>query len=75
MRIGSEWDGFTVHVGSLHDAGDHVVMQGRYTGTFKPSGKSLDAQACHVLRFRDGKLSSFQQYADTAQLQAVMTTG
>ena len=72
MRIGSEWEGFTVTVVKLHDAGEYVVMEGRYTGTFKPSGKSLDAQACHVLRFRDGKLLSFQQYVDTAQLQTVM---
>lgn len=74
MRIGSEWEGFTVNVRTLHDAGEHVVMEGRYTGTYKPSGKSVDAQVCHVLRFRDGKLSSFQQYVDTGQFQVVMAT-
>ena len=73
-RIGSEWDGFTVSVRTLHDAGEYVVVEGRYTGTYKPSGKSIDAQMCHVLRFRDGKLSSFQQYVDTGQLQAAMVT-
>lgn len=72
MRIGSEWNGFTITVRELHDAGEHVVMEGRYTGTYQPSGRSIDAQACHVLRFRDGKLSSFQQYVDTAQMQTVM---
>jgi len=72
MRIGSEWEGFTVTVRTLHDAGDHVVMEGRYTGLYKPSGKTVDAQMCHVLRFRSGKLVSFQQYVDTAQLQKVM---
>lgn len=72
MRIGSEWEGFTVTVRTLHDAGEYVVMEGRYTGTYKPSNQSIDAQVCHVLRFRDGKLLSFQQYVDTAQLQAVM---
>jgi ketosteroid isomerase-like protein len=74
MRIGAEWEGFKVTVQALHDAGEHVVMEGRYTGTYKPSGKSLDAQMCHVLRFRAGKLVSFQQYLDTGQLQAVMTS-
>jgi ketosteroid isomerase-like protein len=72
--LGSDWEGFAVTVRTLHDAGDHIVMEGRYTGKYKPSGKSLDAQMCHVLRFQDGKLSSFQQYVDTAQLQAVMAT-
>ena len=74
MRLGSEWEGFSVSVGTLHDAGEYVVMEGRYTGLYKPSGKSLDAQMCHVLRFRGGKLLSFQQYVDTAQLQSVMAT-
>ena len=73
-RIGAEWEGFTVTVLTLHDAGDFVVMEGRYTGTYKPTNKSVDAQVCHVLRFRAGRLASFQQYVDTAQLQAVIAT-
>jgi ketosteroid isomerase-like protein len=44
-------------------------MEGRYAGTYKSSGRSVDAQVCHVLRFRDGRLASFQQYVDTAQMQ------
>ena len=72
MRIGAEWEGFTINVGTIHDAGEHVVMEGRNTGVYEPSGKSLDAQVCHVLRFRDGKLLSFQQYVDTGQLQTVI---
>ena len=72
MRIGAEWDGFTVNVLALHDAGEFVVMEGRYAGTYTPSSRRVDAQVCHVLRFRDDKLFSFQQYVDTAQLQTVM---
>ena len=71
-RIGRGWDSFTVQPKSFHDAGDTVVMEGRYTGTYKATGKSLDAQVCHVLKFRDGKLTSFQQFANTAHLQDVM---
>lgn len=74
MLLGSDWERFAVNVVALHDAGEYVVMEGRYTGTYKRSGKPLDAQVCHVLRFRDKKLSSFQQYVDTAQLQTVMAT-
>jgi ketosteroid isomerase-like protein len=74
LRLGSEWEGFTVTVRTLHDAGDHVVMEGRYTGRYKPSDRRIDAQVCHVLSFRDGKLSSFQQYVDTGQLQTAMAT-
>ena len=74
MRIGAEWDGFTVTIRTLHDAGEYVVAEGRYTGTYKPSGRKLDSQLCHVLRFKDGKLVGFQQYLNTAQLQWVIPT-
>lgn len=72
MRLGSEWEGFTVTVRTLHDAGETIVTEGRYTGLYKPSGNRVDAQMCHVLRFRGGKLLSFQQYVDTGQLQKAM---
>jgi ketosteroid isomerase-like protein len=72
VRLGGEWDGFTVTPRQFHDAGDTVVVEGRYTGTFTATGKQLDAQVCHVWRLRGGKVTSFQQYVDTAQLRAVM---
>jgi ketosteroid isomerase-like protein len=35
------------------------------------SDKHPAQQVCHVLKFRDGKVTSFQQFVDTAQLQDV----
>ena len=55
MKLGTEWDGFTVHPMEFHDAGSVVVVEGRYTGTYKETGKSLDTKICHLLTFRDGK--------------------
>jgi hypothetical protein len=73
VKIGADFDGtFVVHPKDFYDAGDTVVVEGRYTGTFKATGKSLDAQMCHVFKIRDGKLTSFQQFVDTAQMQEVM---
>jgi len=74
MRLGSEWDGFTVTPNELYDAGDTVVAECRVTGVHKATGKSIDAQACHVWKFSDGKVTSFQGYADTAQMQEAMGT-
>lgn len=74
MRLGSEWDGFTVAPREFHDAGDTVVVECRYTGVHKATGKSIHAQACHVWKLRDGKATSFQQYVDTAQMQEAMGT-
>lgn len=72
MRLGGEWDGFTVHPRLFHDASESVIVEGRYTGTFKSTGKKMDAQFCHVFEIKDGKLMRFQQYIDTAKIQDVM---
>jgi ketosteroid isomerase-like protein len=74
VKLASEWDGFTVHPKQFHDAGDTVIVECRYTGTYKPTGNNLDAQVCHMWRLRDGKVTSFQQYVDTAQLQSVVNS-
>jgi uncharacterized protein len=74
MRLAAEWERFTVTPKKFHDAGDTVVVEGRYTGTFKGTGKALDAQVCHVWGIRGGKIASFQQFVDTAQLHEVMGT-
>jgi uncharacterized protein len=72
MNLDAEWDGFTVSPVEFHDAGDTVVVECRYSGVHNTTGKTLDAQACHVWKLSDGKVTSFQQYVDTAQLQDVM---
>ena len=72
MRLGGEWDGFSVHPKTFYGAGDSVVVEARYTGTYKATGKSMDAQVCHVWDVKDGKVTRFQQYMDTAKLLDVM---
>jgi ketosteroid isomerase-like protein len=72
MRLGGEWEGFSVHPKTFYGAGDSVVVEARYTGTYKATGKSMDAQVCHVWDVKDGKVTRFQQYMDTAKLLNVM---
>ena len=72
MKLGTEWDGFTVRPKSFHGAGDSVIVEARYGGTYKATGKSMDAQVCHVWDVKDGKVTRFQQYMDTAKLQDAM---
>ena len=70
--LGSAWDGFSVHPNSFHDAGHSVIVEARYSGKYKATGKSMDTQVCHVWDVKDGKVTRFQQYVDTAKLQDVM---
>ena len=71
-RLGTEWEGFAAIPDEYLDAGDAVVVLGRYHGTFKATGRALDAQLVHVWRVEDGKAVAFQQYTDTLQSAQVM---
>ena len=72
MKLGADWEYFKVLPSRFYDAGDTVVVELRYDAKHKETGKHLDAQVCHLLDFRDAKLTRFQQYVDTAQLQDAM---
>jgi ketosteroid isomerase-like protein len=67
MRLGSEWEGFTVTPEEWLDAGNHVVVLGSYTGSHRGTGKEVRAQFAHVWGVRGGRVLRFQQYTDTKQ--------
>lgn len=72
-RLGADWDGFEAVPETFLDAGDTVVVLGRYRGTCRATHRFLDAQMAHVWTLADGKATAFQQYTDT--LQAAVVTG
>ena len=63
--MGSETEGFVIVPEAFHDAGDVVVVQGRYTGTNVNTRKAFNLQLCHVYRFRNGLITRMDQYTDT----------
>lgn len=69
---GPEWQGWTIGVEQTVEAPDAVIVEGRYTGVYKPTGRRMDVQVCHVWRFRGERIASFHQYVDTAALRRVM---
>ena len=71
-RLLSAIDNFTVAPSTFIDGGDYVVVLGRYGGTMKNGGATLDSPFCHVFQFRGGKVVKFQQYTDTAQWARLM---
>jgi ketosteroid isomerase-like protein len=71
-RVLATVDHFTVVPSTFIDGGDHIVVLGRYGGTMKNGGATLDSQFCHVYRFHGDKAVMFQQYTDTAQWARLM---
>jgi ketosteroid isomerase-like protein len=74
MKLATDWNGFAVHPKSFYGAGDSVIVEARYSGRYNATGKSIDAQVCHIWDVKDGRVTRFQQYTDTAQMQDVMGT-
>ena len=72
-RLMGAIDNFTVTPETFVDGGDHIMVLGRYRGTMKNGGATLDSPFCHVHRFHGDKAVMFQQYTDTAQWTRLMT--
>ncbi len=68
MRIGTDWDNFSIRVDELIDAGEKVIMLGYYSGAHKSTGKQMLTQVAHIWTLAGSKLVKFQQYTDTKQL-------
>ncbi|KPP93186.1 nuclear transport factor 2 family protein [Erythrobacter sp. HL-111] len=73
-RTVEDFEGFAVQMDDIVDGGDRVVAMGRYTGTWKSTGKPLDVQAAHVWTIENGKVVRFQQYIDTLGTARAMGT-
>ena len=65
------WDGFTAGPDEFLDAGDQVVVVGRYRATAKETGKQLDVPFVHIWTLDGTKAIQFRQYLDTAGWVAV----
>jgi uncharacterized protein len=46
--------------------GDKVVSLGHYRWRVKTTGREFSSDFAHVFTIRDGKITSFQEYTDTA---------
>jgi hypothetical protein len=60
------WEEFSADPEEFLDAGNEVVVLGRYRGRAKGTGRVLDVPFVHVWTLRDGKAVRFRQFLDTA---------
>lgn len=64
--LGTQWENFSAVNDSLVAQGDTVVSIGVYRGTFKATGKQVEAPYATVWTVKDGKVTSLHQHTDTA---------
>ena len=72
MRLGTEWNGFAAVPHEFVDGGDTIVALGKYSGTYKATNNSFQADFAHVWKLRDGKAVRFVQYVDTLLVQRAL---
>ena len=72
FRIGAEWDGYDALPDAFIDGGDTVAVTGLYQGTYKATGKFMQARFVHVWTFQDGRAVKFEQFTDTLKVREAM---
>lgn len=62
----SWWETFSAPPDEFLDAGDTVVVLGRYRGVARGTGRVLDVPFVHVWTLEAGRCTRFRQFLDTA---------
>jgi uncharacterized protein len=71
--LGAQWDGYRFELERLVDAGESIVGIGSYRGTFRATGKPMQARVAHVWQLQDGRIVAFEQFTDTLLVRAAMS--
>jgi ketosteroid isomerase-like protein len=72
-KFRTDWSAWQAPVHQYLDAGDTIIALGEYRGTHKQTNKPMTAAFAHVYDVKDGRITRFRQYTDTAQIRAAMT--
>ena len=65
MALGAAWENFGFALESLIDGNEAIVGIGSYSGTFRATGKPMQARVVHVWRLEGGQVVKFEQFTDT----------
>jgi uncharacterized protein len=72
--IGASADFEAFEATEFLDAGNRVVVLGRERTRPKTTGRVYDADWCHVWTVKDGKITVFREYTDTAAVNGAFLT-
>jgi len=65
-RVGSDWEYWNLTDLKYNDmANNKVLVTGRYQAKYKNNGAIINLQMAHFWGLKDGKITNFQQFADT----------
>ncbi len=68
IRLATEWENYRAVPENFYDAGDTIIVTGRYLGTYKKSKGVMNAVFAHIWTFKDGKIVKYVQNVDTKKV-------
>ncbi|AJQ57644.1 ketosteroid isomerase [Bacillus thuringiensis] len=73
-RLGTEWDNYSAKDEIYTFNNNTVIVYGKYSGTYKATGKSFVADFCHLYKFDENdKVKKFIQIVDSATVNEVLS--
>jgi uncharacterized protein len=71
--LGAQWNGYRFVLERLIDGGENVIGIGTYHGTFRATGKTMQARVAHVWRLQGARVIAFEQFTDTLLVRSAMS--
>jgi pimeloyl-ACP methyl ester carboxylesterase/ketosteroid isomerase-like protein len=71
-RLVADWNDFKATPKDFLVEGSNIVSFGTYTGIYKKTGKPMSSDFAHLWTVKDGKLTRFLMYTDTAKILEAM---
>ena len=71
--LGRDWTNYRFELQSLVDGGERIVADGAYHGTYRATGKELQARVAHIWKLQNGTIVAFEQFTDTLLVHRAMT--
>ncbi|MGG0123569.1 nuclear transport factor 2 family protein [Bacillus paranthracis] len=66
-QLGSEWDDYKARVNTYHEVSEKgvIIAEGIYSGVYKKTGKSFEAEFVHIWQLENRKIIKFKQCVDS----------
>jgi ketosteroid isomerase-like protein len=71
--LGREWTNYRFELQRLVDGGERIVADGVYHGTYRATGKELQARVAHIWKLQNGTIVAFEQFTDTLLVHRAMS--
>lgn len=71
--LAREWKNYRFELESVSDGGEQIAGLGTYHGTYRATGKEMQARVAHIWRLQGGKVVDFEQFTDTLLVHRAMS--